>query len=168
MRQYLVQSPLGPLPLAAEDFPLTIGGASARLVVPGVPDAEIIAVLGLEADGPYVQPVGASGALRAHGAPLAESIWLGDGDRFEAAAARCRVEADGDRWTLIVEHEGGDNATEPPAFPEGESPTAVEALPARQAVVPVAFEAPVAGTAPRVTRRRIESVPAGASLKSVV
>jgi formylglycine-generating enzyme required for sulfatase activity len=157
VRQYRLSSPLGPTPLSTADFPLSIGGAGARLVVPGVADGEIVALIGLEGDEPYLQPVAAGDAVIARGAPLSESTWLADGERFEVGDARCRVEALGNDWTLVVEHAGGDNATEPPAYPEGGEPAALEALPARQTLAAVPFEAPLAGAAPRAAApRRID------------
>jgi formylglycine-generating enzyme required for sulfatase activity len=143
--------------LSAADFPLSIGGAGARLVVPGIAAGSIVAQIGLDGEEPYLQPVAGGGALTARGAALGESAWLADGERFEVGDARCRVEALGDDWTLIVEHSGGDNATEPPAYPEGSEPATLESLPARQALQAVAFEAPAAGGAARAAApRRID------------
>jgi formylglycine-generating enzyme required for sulfatase activity len=157
VRQYHLSSPLGPKPLSAADFPLSIGGPGARVVVPGVAAGAVVALIGLEGDEPYLQPAAAGSALTVGGAPLADSVWLADGERFAAGGARCRVEAAGNDWTLLVEHAGGDNATEPPAYPEGGEPAALETLPARQTLAPVAFDAPAtAGAARRGAPRRLD------------
>jgi len=157
LRRYHLSSPLGQQPLAAADFPLSIGGAGARIVVPGVADGALVALIGLDGAEPYLQPVAGEAAPRAGGAPLAESVWLADGERFEAGEARCRVEAPGEDWTLVVEHAGGDNATEPPAYAEGAAPAEPEDVPVRQALAAVRFEAPQAGAAaPGAARRRID------------
>jgi formylglycine-generating enzyme required for sulfatase activity len=153
VRHYRLSSPLGSQPLAAADFPFSIGGPGARVVVPGVADGEIAALVGLEGGEPYLQPVTAGAAVDA-------SLWLVDGERFAAGAARCRVEAEGDDWALIVEHEGGDNRTEPPLYAEGGEPGTAEPLPVRQPLAAVRFDAPAAGrgqprAAQRVDRRRL-------------
>jgi len=139
LRHYLVKSPLGPKSFTAADFPLTLGGPGARLVVPGLESAETRALIGLERGVPFLQP---SAGLTRRGAPLAAPLPLVDGERFEVGGTQARVEAAGEDWTLILEHAGDGNATEPPIYPEGQAPTAFEALPPRQALAPVAFEAP--------------------------
>jgi formylglycine-generating enzyme required for sulfatase activity len=154
LRQYLLRQPLGTRPLAAEDFPLRLGGAGAAVVLPGFASGELAAVIGLADGVPFLQPAGAAVRLGSTAAPLAASTWLKDGERFELGTARCRIEAHGDEWTLIVEHDGGDNATEPPISDGTVTEAGAADVPARQALAATAFAPPAAVAGAYVPRAR--------------
>jgi formylglycine-generating enzyme required for sulfatase activity len=130
---------------------LTIGGPGATLVVPGVAAGEVAALIGLADHGPFLQPAGGATAVTFGGAPLGDSAWLEDGARFSAGTARGRVEALGDDWTLVLEHDGGANPTEPPAYDETLAGTDDAELPARQALAAIAFTPPSGAPAGGVT-----------------
>ena len=152
LRHYAIVEPLGSRPLAANDFPLSIGGPGAAVRVPGLAPGEVAAHVGLADEGPFLQPA-AAGSVRGDAAPAAESSWLRDGERFEVGAARFRVDAAGDDWTLVVEHGGGANETAPPLYEEGTAPLAAADVPARQALTAIDFEAPAGAAAAGGARR---------------
>jgi formylglycine-generating enzyme required for sulfatase activity len=156
LRTYFLREPLGSRTLVAADFPLTVGGPGAAVLVPGLPAGTVAALVGLADGEPFVQPAGAA-AVRYGPDPLTESAWLHDGDRFAIADARFRVDSAGDEWTLTVEHEGGANETEPPLYEGVPLAGADDETPARQALQAIAFKAPAAvasaGRAPALARR---------------
>ena len=153
MRHYALVEPLGSRSLSASDFPLSIGGAGAAVRVPGLAPGEVAAYVGLADDGPFLQLAG-TGRVPSSAAPGAESSWLRDGARFEIGAARLRVEAAGDDWTIVVEHGGGANDTVPPLSEEGAAPLAGVDVPARQALTAIAFDAPAGAAAADGVRRQ--------------
>lgn len=152
MRTYSLREPLGSRTLAAADFPLTLGGPGAVVLVPGVEPGEVAALVGLADGEPFLQPAGTV-PVRLGDAALAESAWLHDGERFAIAGARFRVDADGDEWGLTVEHEGGANETEPPLYEDLPLAVGADEVPARQALHALAFEAPAAGSRAAAARR---------------
>jgi formylglycine-generating enzyme required for sulfatase activity len=150
MRTFSLREPLGTRPLDAADFPLSIGGPGAAVVVPGLAAGVVAAVVGLGEEGPFLQGVGEASAVRLGGGALEGSAWLTDGVRFEIGTARGRIEALGEDWSLVLEHDGGSNATEPPLFEESGAVVEAAELPARHALEAIAFAAPAgAPGAPR-------------------
>jgi formylglycine-generating enzyme required for sulfatase activity len=175
LRTYLLREPLGSRTLDAADFPLTLGGPGAGVLVPGVAPGEVAALVGIADGEPFLQP-SVPGTVRLGADLLAESAWLHDGDRFTIAQAAFRVEAAGDEWTLDVEHAGGANETEPPLYDGVPLAAGGDEVPARLALAPIAFEAPAAGAAreqrapwlARVGPWRAAGVVAGAVLVAVL
>ena len=167
MRQYLLRQPLGSRALEARDFPLSLGGPGAAVVLPGFAAGEVAAHLGLEDGAPFLQPAGASRRVEIEDGLLDGSAWLEDGARFTIGSARGRVDVHGDEWTLVLDHEGGDNAPEPPAWSDEAAAAAGEEVPSRQALNVVAFAPPTA-TAAAAGRRtplaRLRRVALGATL----
>jgi formylglycine-generating enzyme required for sulfatase activity len=163
LRTYFLREPLGSRSLAPGDFPLTVGGPGAAVLVPGLPPGTVAALIGLADGEPFVQPAGGA-AVRSGTDVLTESTWLHDGERFAIADARFAVEAVGDDWTLTVVHEGGANETEPPLYEGVPLAADDDDVPARQALQAIAFQAPQAAAATaraaatpgaRLTSRRV-------------
>ncbi|MFO0336412.1 MAG: PEGA domain-containing protein [Pseudomonadota bacterium] len=145
MRTYTLREPLGSRSLDAGDFPLTLGGPGAAVLVPGCAPGEVLALVGLADGEPFLQP--AANAVQPvrfglGGEPLAESAWLVDGERFEVAGLRGRVDAAGDDWSLVIEHAGGANETEPPLYDPNAAQGLEDEVPERERLRAVAFEAP--------------------------
>jgi formylglycine-generating enzyme required for sulfatase activity len=143
LRTYALREPLGSRTLVAADFPLTVGGPGAAVLVPGLPAGTVAALIGLADGEPFVQPHDGAD-VRLGRDPLTESAWLHDGERFAIADARFRVDAAGDEWTLTVEHEGGANETEPPLYEGTALADGADEVPARLALQAIAFDAPAA------------------------
>jgi formylglycine-generating enzyme required for sulfatase activity len=85
------------------DFPLTVGGRGADIVVPGVAGEDPAAFLALDEGELYAQPKGGE-RLSVGGRPLSASQWLQDGDELRLRGTRIRVVWRGDRRYLQVRH----------------------------------------------------------------
>lgn len=85
------------------DFPLTLGGAGADIVVPGLNGDGPAAFLALDEGELYAQPRGGE-RLSLGGRPIAASQWLRDGDELRLRGTRIRVVWSGDRRSLQVRH----------------------------------------------------------------
>ena len=97
-----LQEPLGERPIAAGELPLSIGGAGAGILIPGVAANEVIAQLG-EQDGRFY--------LQLNGPPTS-TTWLHPGVRVGLAQATLLVSADLPPL-LVIQHDL-DNRTLPP------------------------------------------------------
>ncbi len=151
MTRYFLVEPLGRRALEPRDFPFSIGGPGAGVAVPGIDAGRVVARLGLDAEGPFLENFADAAALDA---ASSERLWLTDGARFEVGTARARVSASGHEWTLVLEHDGGSNATEPPPDPLGEGIVDIADLPARQLLEPIPFQAAAAPGTAKATRTR--------------
>ena len=85
------------------DFPLTLGGAGADIVVPGLAGEDPAAFLALDEGELYAQPRGRE-RLSLGGRPIAASQWLRDGDELRLRGTRIRVVWRRDRRYLQVRH----------------------------------------------------------------
>jgi formylglycine-generating enzyme required for sulfatase activity len=85
------------------DFPLTLGGAGADIVVPGLAGEDPAAFLALDDGELYAQPRGRE-RLSLGGRPIAASQWLRDGDELRLRGTRIRVVWRRDRRYLQVRH----------------------------------------------------------------
>jgi formylglycine-generating enzyme required for sulfatase activity len=97
------------------DFPLSVGGAGADIVVPGLPAGEPSVFLALDGGELYAQPQGKA-RLSIGGTPVTASQWVQDGDELRLVATRIRVTWRGGRRYLRVDHLRLDEPTEPPAL----------------------------------------------------
>lgn len=173
MSTYVLDEPLGRRVLEATDFPLAIGGPGAGVAVPGIDAGRVLARVTLGADGPALHSLDDTGAVRDAQGALSGSVPLSDGARFEVGGARAQVSAAGEDWTLVIEHDGGSNATEPPHDPVGEGFIDMAELPALQPLEPIPFEAAdgraVLGTsAARIPLRPILAAAAGIVLVALL
>ena len=85
------------------DFPLTLGGAGADIVVPGLPAEDPAVFLALDDGELYAQPRGGE-RVSLGGRPIAASQWLRDGDELRLRGTRIRIVWRGDRRALQVRH----------------------------------------------------------------
>jgi formylglycine-generating enzyme required for sulfatase activity len=133
------------------DFPLTVGGTGADIVVPGVAGEDPAAFLALDEGELYAQPR-AGERLSLAGRPIAASQWLRDGDELRLRGTRIRVVWRGDRRYLQVRHLPPDG---PAARPRARAAADLE--PASEADVlvrPVEFR-PRPLAAPKRAARRL-------------
>jgi formylglycine-generating enzyme required for sulfatase activity len=97
-----------------ERLPLRIGtGSECELRLPG-PGGSPVALLDLLDDAPFVQPVGAAGALKINGSPLTTSRRLDSGDALEFFGSRIEVGAKDGALTLSIQLEDSAYITKPP------------------------------------------------------
>jgi hypothetical protein len=98
--------------LGPEEFPLSIGGAGARLVLPDA--GGVLAWLGLHEGQLFVQPEGATTVLH-NGSAIAGSAWLRSGDVLDVGGGRLKLSIDEGRRMLTLVDGGADNVTAPPS-----------------------------------------------------
>jgi len=111
--ELLLREPLGDRLLGAGDFPLSLGGEGAGVVLPALPGAR--AWLGLHDGQLFLQPVPDAPGVLHNGAPLAGAVWLRSGDVLDVGTARLKLRTEDGRRVLEVVAGGVDNATAPPA-----------------------------------------------------
>jgi formylglycine-generating enzyme required for sulfatase activity len=111
--ELLLREPLGDRLLGAGDFPLSLGGEGAGVVLPAPPGAR--AWLGLHDGQLFLQPVPDAPGVLHNGAPLAGAVWLRSGDVLDVGTARLKLRTEDGRRVLEVVAGGVDNATAPPA-----------------------------------------------------
>jgi formylglycine-generating enzyme required for sulfatase activity len=148
--ELVLRDPLGERPLAAADFPVSVGGPGHTIVLPGA-SAGTVAWLALHDGQLFLQPVDGREPPRCNGAPVSRATWLRDGDVIDVARGRLRLGVSGGRRVLDVEDGSGGNLTVPPVAPpievvggEGDDDDA--------RIDAVAFRRPVA---PAVADRRL-------------
>ena len=100
--------------IGIERLPLRVGtGSECELRLPG-PGGGPVALLDLLDDAPFVQPVGAAGALKINGSPLSTSRRLDSGDALEFFGSRIEIEAKDGTLTLSIQLEDSAYITKPP------------------------------------------------------
>jgi formylglycine-generating enzyme required for sulfatase activity len=118
--ELILRDPLGERPLAATDFPVSIGGPGRTIVLPGA-GAVTLAWIALHDGQLFLQPEdGAVDVPLCNGAPVTRATWLRAGDVIDVARGRLRVATEDARRVLIVEDGSGGNITVPPAAPLAE------------------------------------------------
>ncbi len=147
--------PLGERPLAAGDFPLTVGGTGADVVVPGAAPGEVLA---------RVLRAGPGFRVEARAAAARD---LPPGANVELGSARLACEADADGITLRVGHDGVSPRTLPP-LEAGGAPVAGAEAGDRLPIEVVAYSPPAAGGRRRAARRRAWPLAAAAAAILVV
>jgi formylglycine-generating enzyme required for sulfatase activity len=111
--ELIVREPLGERALAADEFPLSIGGPGAVVIVPA-PAAGPLAWIGLQDGQLFVQPAHEADDVLLNGARIAGSTWLRGGDVLDVAAGRLKLRLEDGRRLLEVVAGGADNVTAPP------------------------------------------------------
>ena len=95
-------------------LPLRVGtGSECELRLPG-PGGGPVALLDLLDDAPFVQPVGAAGALKINGSPLTTSRRLDSGDALEFFGSQIEIGAKDSALTLSIQLEDSAYITRPP------------------------------------------------------
>jgi len=128
--------------LVADDFPLSLGGAGADLLLPAA--GGVIAWLGLHEGQLFVQPEGGAEVLH-NGTPIAGSAWLRSGDVLDVGGGRLKLRIDEGRRTLEMVEGGVANATAPPAA-DAVATIGAPAAGEDERIEPVVFRRPAAGS----------------------
>ena len=127
-------------------LPLRVGtGSECELRLPG-PGGGPVALLDLLDDAPFVQPVGAAGALKINGSPLTTSRRLDSGDALEFFGSRIEIGAKDSALTLSIQLEDSAYITKPP---EPEDAAGLD----DEAIAPTAFRR-ASETAARIVEGR--------------
>ena len=124
----------------AGDFPLTIGGPDADIEIPGRPDSNPIAHLGIAENEVFLQPADGGETVFCNGGPVTTSQWLRHGDTLRVAEAEMLFSSDGGEAILQVRRLETDDGTEPPSVVIMAAPAQGRAAgEGRQRIQPVEF-----------------------------
>ena len=142
-----LREPLGERGLTASDFPLSIGGTGADVVVPAASPGPL-AWVGLQDGQLFLQPAHEAASVLHNGSHIAGSTWLRGGDVLDIGGGRLKLRVAEGRRLLEVVAGGADNATAPPVV-DAASSVSGAGTPEDERIEAVAF-------------RRQTAVPAGA------
>ena len=162
VQQVVIQEPLGERVFAAAELPLTFGGAGAHVLLPGVPEAVVAGQLGVHEGRAFFQASAGPCQWWREGVPVADALWLQDGERLEAtlpgaapqaaaqafaqAVATLVVRTEGSRLVIDCLHAGGANVTPPPVL-EGSALESLESTPETERWIrPVPFQVPTSAS----------------------
>jgi len=131
--------------LGTGDFPLSLGGTGADVLMPAATGT--VAWIGLHDGQLFVQPTDEAIAVLHNGTPVAGSTWLRSGDVLDAGGGRLKLRLEQGQRVLEVVAGGAGNATAPPA---AETAATVGGLTAGEdeRIEPVAFRRPEAVRTP--------------------
>lgn len=107
--------PLGERPLHDADFPVTIGGRGAVILLPGCAPGEVLASIHCVAGRLSLVPAAAAPALQVNQRPVAGEVVLRPGDSIALGSATVSVQVDADLPVLRVHHAAIAADTLPPA-----------------------------------------------------
>ena len=85
----LIRDSLGERRIERQDFPLSLGGPGAAIVV-DAQASEPLGWIGLHEDALFLQPV-TPGRFAHNGTPVEQSVWLHSGDRVVAGSVGIRL-----------------------------------------------------------------------------
>ncbi len=136
----ILREPLGERVVGAAEFPLSLGGDGAQVILPG--PGGVQAWLAQHDGQLFVQPAGADSNVLHNGARIAGSAWLRSGDVLDVGGGRLKLRLDDGRRVLEVVAGGAGNVTAPPAV-EAAAAIAGTGLDEDERIEPVAFRGPV-------------------------
>ena len=135
----ILREPLGERVVGAAEFPLSLGGEGARVILPG--PGGVQAWLAQHDGQLFVQPASAEANVLHNGARIADSAWLRSGDVLDVGGGRLKLRLDDGRRVLEVVAGGAGNVTAPPAV-EASAAIAGTGLDEDERIEPVAFRGP--------------------------
>jgi formylglycine-generating enzyme required for sulfatase activity len=115
--ELLLRDPLGERPLAATDFPVSIGGAGHTIVFGDLPSSAPAAWLAWHDGQLYLQPAADGPTVLCNGSVIKRSTWLREGDVIDIARGRLRLLARDGARTMDIEDGSSGNLTLPPEAP---------------------------------------------------
>jgi hypothetical protein len=114
-RVYFIHDVHGERRLGEQDLPLSIGGAEqGGIVLPGLPDADVVAHIGLDAGHAFIQPAQTDAQLFHNHERLTASKWLKSGDRVEIGDSVILWNVQGDQVNISVQERAEDPVLVPP------------------------------------------------------
>jgi formylglycine-generating enzyme required for sulfatase activity len=117
-RVYFIHDAHGERQLREQDLPLAIGGMEqGGIVLPGVPAADVVAYIGLDAGHAFIQPVTVEAQLFHNHEHLAASKWLKSGDVVEIGESVILWNLQGDQVHISVQARAAAPQLVPPATP---------------------------------------------------
>lgn len=114
-RVYFIPGSGGHVKKRASDFPLSIGGGTCDIRLPGVADDHVLGFFALSEDHAYIQSAGEHIELFHNHEHLASSAWLKSGDRIQYEQLELAWEVKGDQVSIGIRKTHQDSGLEPPA-----------------------------------------------------
>jgi len=103
-RDYFIYDTAGQGKLVELELPIRVGGTGrAGLVIPGISDDQLIAIIALADGHAYIQPADSTRAIFHNDERLTDSAWLKSGDRVQIADSILSWEVQGDRVLIRVQ-----------------------------------------------------------------
>ncbi len=103
-RDYFIYDADGPGELTGLELPIRVGGTNQLgIVVPGIADDQLVAVIALADGHAYIQPAESTQTIFHNDARLIDSAWLKSGDRVQIAGSILSWEVQGDRVLISVQ-----------------------------------------------------------------
>ena len=102
-RDYFLTDGSGQRTLDELSLPIKVGGGKhADIVIPGIADDQLVAIIAFEDGHPYIQPAEVVVSIFHNDERLTDSVWLKSGDRVQIADQVLSWEVQGDRVTISV------------------------------------------------------------------
>ena len=103
-RDYFIYDADGQGKLTGLELPVRVGGANqAGIVIPGIADDQLIAIIALADGHAYIQPAESTRIIFHNDVRLTDSAWLKSGDRVRIAESVLSWEVQGDRVLISVQ-----------------------------------------------------------------
>ena len=117
----------------ADDLPLSVGGATCHVPVPGLESENPVAYLGHERGDIFIQPAAGesqTAVITCNGVPLTASRWIIGGDEMTIGAARIRCVAEGEDLRLEIDEPARrEHTITPPPAASPQPPTITSVTP---------------------------------------
>jgi len=102
-RDYFIYDPVGQVKLSELELPVRVGGKNCGgIVIPGIADDQLLAIIALDDDHAYIQPAKSTLVIFHNDERLADSAWLKSGDRVQLAESILSWDIQGDRVLISV------------------------------------------------------------------
>ena len=102
-REYFIYDADGQRTLSALELPIRIGGKKYDgIVIPGIADDQLVAIIALADGHAFIQPAKSTSIIFHNDERLADSAWLKSGDRVQVVDSMISWEVQGDRVLISV------------------------------------------------------------------
>lgn len=130
-RDYFINDARGQRHASEKELPLHVGGKDlAGIVIPGVEDDQLFALIALSEGHAYIQPAANSDSLYHNDERLTDSAWLKSGDRIQIGESVMSWEVQGDKVLIKVFKMSELHRPRPPVqAPPTRSPSDNDAMP---------------------------------------
>ena len=103
-REYFIYDADGQRTLSALELPIRIGGKKYDgIVIPGIADDQLVAIIALADGHAFIQPAKSTQVIFHNDERLADSAWLKSGDRVQIVDSMISWEVQGDRVLISVQ-----------------------------------------------------------------
>ena len=102
-REYFIYDAEGERKLSALELPIKVGGKKfGGIIIPGIADDQLLAIIALSDGHAYIQPAQSAPVIFHNDERLSDSAWLKSGDRLQIVDSMISWEVQGDRVLINV------------------------------------------------------------------